>query len=79
MASWDRWRWSADGRVVAVGGPRSRSLLALLLLEAGRVVRAARLIDGLYGEDPPGDAANALQYQVSGCAAGCGTRVIPAA
>jgi predicted ATPase/DNA-binding SARP family transcriptional activator len=56
---------SAEGRVVAVGGPQSRSLLALLLLEAGRVVSAARLIDGLYGENPPGDAANALQSQVS--------------
>jgi DNA-binding SARP family transcriptional activator len=56
---------SADGSVVAVGGPRSRSLLALLLLEAGRVVSAARLIDGLYGQNPPGDAANALQSQVS--------------
>ncbi|GLZ30026.1 SARP family transcriptional regulator [Lentzea sp. NBRC 105346] len=55
---------SADGPV-ALGGPRPRSLLALLLLEAGHVVPTDRLIDGLYGEDPPGDAANALQGQVS--------------
>ncbi|MGC4850355.1 BTAD domain-containing putative transcriptional regulator [Micromonospora sp. DT15] len=55
----------ADGREVPVGGPRLRALLALLLLNAGRVVSADRLIDGLYGEHPPRGAANALQSQVS--------------
>ncbi|MEV5207350.1 BTAD domain-containing putative transcriptional regulator [Micromonospora sp. NPDC053740] len=55
----------ADGREVPVGGPRLRALLALLLLDAGRVVSADRLIDGLYGEHPPRSAANALQSQVS--------------
>ncbi|MEV0582474.1 BTAD domain-containing putative transcriptional regulator [Nonomuraea sp. NPDC050310] len=48
-----------------VGGPRVRALLVLLALEAGRIVPADRLIDGLYGERPPEDAANALQSQVS--------------
>ncbi|MEV1024017.1 BTAD domain-containing putative transcriptional regulator [Streptomyces sp. NPDC050264] len=47
------------------GGPRPRALLTVLLLEAGRAVSAERLIDGLYGEDPPANAANALQSQVS--------------
>lgn len=55
----------ADGTAVAVGGPRVRSLLALLLLNAGRIVPTQTLVDGLYGEAPPGDAANALQSQVS--------------
>ncbi|MBM7491258.1 putative ATPase [Micromonospora luteifusca] len=55
----------ADGREVPVGGPRLRALLALLLIDAGRVVSAERLIDGLYGEHPPRGAANALQSQVS--------------
>ncbi|MDI2130593.1 BTAD domain-containing putative transcriptional regulator [Yinghuangia seranimata] len=54
-----------DGTPVAVGGPRVRSLLALLLLDPGRIVPTETLVDGLYGEDPPGDAANALQSQVS--------------
>ncbi|MCW2920062.1 MAG: protein kinase [Actinomycetia bacterium] len=54
-----------DGSLVAVGGPRVRSLLALLLLNAGRMVTAETLIDGLYGENPPDGAANALQSQVS--------------
>jgi predicted ATPase/DNA-binding SARP family transcriptional activator len=48
-----------------VGGPRARSLLALLLLNAGQIVSTERLIDGLYGEDPPSGAANPLQSQVS--------------
>ncbi|MFA1551801.1 BTAD domain-containing putative transcriptional regulator [Actinomadura chokoriensis] len=51
--------------VVVVGGPTVRALLAMLLLEAGRPVPNERLIDGLYGEDPPSGAANALQSQVS--------------
>ncbi|MER6667031.1 BTAD domain-containing putative transcriptional regulator [Amycolatopsis japonica] len=54
-----------DGTTVPVGGPRVRTLFALLALEAGRVVPAERLIDGLYGEQPPDGVANALQSQVS--------------
>lgn len=57
--------WNTDGGAVAVGGPRRRALLALLLLDAGRVVTPERLIDGLYGENPPAGVANALQSQVS--------------
>ncbi|WP_203863381.1 AfsR/SARP family transcriptional regulator, partial [Planobispora rosea] len=53
------------GRSVAVGGPRLRALLAMLLLDAGRVVAAERLVNGLYGDEPPANAANALQAQVS--------------
>jgi predicted ATPase/DNA-binding SARP family transcriptional activator len=56
---------AADGTPVAVDGPRPRALLALLLLDAGHVVSTDRLIDGLYGEEPPKEAANALQAQVS--------------
>ncbi|WIX80521.1 BTAD domain-containing putative transcriptional regulator [Amycolatopsis carbonis] len=57
--------WDAAGEPVVVGGPRVRALLAQLALEAGRFVPAERLIDGLYGEEPPDGAANALQSQVS--------------
>ncbi|WP_405786079.1 MULTISPECIES: AfsR/SARP family transcriptional regulator [unclassified Streptomyces] len=55
----------ADGAEVALGGPRRRALLALLLLDAGRVVTVERLIDGLYGEEPPAGVGNAVQSQVS--------------
>jgi predicted ATPase/DNA-binding SARP family transcriptional activator len=61
-----------DGSVVAVGGPQVRALLALLSLDAGRVVTTRRLIDGLYGHHPPADAAHALQSQVSRLRRGLG-------
>ncbi len=54
-----------DGSPFPVGGPQVRALLAALALDAGRVVRRERLIDELYGEEPPGDAGHALQSQVS--------------
>ncbi len=52
------------GAVIALAAPRQRALLAMLALEAGRIVGHARLVDGLYPE-PPAGAANALQSQVS--------------
>ncbi|MEV6941211.1 BTAD domain-containing putative transcriptional regulator [Streptomyces sp. NPDC051172] len=54
-----------DGAPVDPGGPRPRTLLTLLLLDAGRSVSTDRLIDGLYGAEPPAGAANALQSQIS--------------
>ncbi|MFI6631551.1 BTAD domain-containing putative transcriptional regulator [Nonomuraea fuscirosea] len=53
------------GDPLAVGGPRPRALLAMLLLDAGRLVSIDRLIDGQYGDRPPSGAANAVQAQVS--------------
>ncbi|WP_412540369.1 BTAD domain-containing putative transcriptional regulator [Longispora sp. K20-0274] len=61
-----------DGTPAPVGGPRVRALLALLLLDAGRLVPTERLVDGLYGEQPPAGAANALQSQVSRLRRGLG-------
>ncbi|GGL15649.1 SARP family transcriptional regulator [Sphaerisporangium melleum] len=53
------------GEPIPVAGPRPRALLALLLLDAGRPVSVARLIDGQYGDRPPADAAGAVQAHVS--------------
>ncbi|WP_307814080.1 BTAD domain-containing putative transcriptional regulator [Streptomyces sp. N35] len=50
---------------VEIGGARLRMLLARLALEGGRPVSADGLVDGLWGEQPPADAANALQALVS--------------
>ncbi|MFE6822089.1 BTAD domain-containing putative transcriptional regulator [Streptomyces sp. NPDC057690] len=50
---------------VGVGGVRLRMLLARLALEEGRAVSVDSLVDGLWGEEPPADAANALQALVS--------------
>ncbi|MGN9782135.1 BTAD domain-containing putative transcriptional regulator [Nonomuraea sp. ZG12] len=54
-----------SGAPVALGGPRVRALLALLALEADRIVGSDRLVDVLYGTRPPDGVANALQSQVS--------------
>ena len=48
-----------------VGRGKQRALLAVLALNAGRVVSAERLIDELWGEEPPATAATALQVYVS--------------
>ncbi|MFJ8310528.1 MULTISPECIES: BTAD domain-containing putative transcriptional regulator [unclassified Streptomyces] len=54
-----------EGPEAVPAGARQRSLLAFLLLNAGRTVPAGRLADVLYGEEPPAGAAGALQSQVS--------------
>ncbi|MDA1361217.1 BTAD domain-containing putative transcriptional regulator [Glycomyces luteolus] len=48
-----------------VPGARSRALLAALALEPGRIVPRTRLVDWIWGEEPPSDEANALQVLVS--------------
>ncbi|MEU7941358.1 AfsR/SARP family transcriptional regulator [Microbispora bryophytorum] len=53
-----------DGAPVAVAGTRVRALLALLALRPGRLVPANRLVDALWEDDPPANAANALQTLV---------------
>jgi DNA-binding SARP family transcriptional activator len=55
----------AEGRPLELGGQKQRALLALLLLEANRVVSSERLIEALWEEEPPETAAKALQVYVS--------------
>ena len=50
---------------VPVGGTKERALLAVLLIHAGEVVSADRLIDELWGSDLPASPSNALQVVVS--------------
>jgi predicted ATPase/DNA-binding SARP family transcriptional activator len=54
-----------DGVVADVPGARLRGLLIALALEAGHVVPKATLVDWIWGERPPSDAANALQRLAS--------------
>jgi WD40 repeat protein/DNA-binding SARP family transcriptional activator len=56
---------SADHEHVPLGGPKPRALLAMLALEAGSTVPAERLIDGLWGDEPPATAAKMVQLYVS--------------
>jgi len=53
------------GRAVDLGGPKPRALLAILLLHAGGVVSADRLLDELWGETPPRTANHLLHVYVS--------------
>ena len=54
-----------DGVAADVPGARLRALLIALALEPGHVVPKAALIDWIWGESPPSEAANALQRLVS--------------
>ena len=54
-----------DGRILDLGGPKQRALLAALLLRANEVVSQDALIDDLWGESPPTTAAKTLQAYVS--------------
>ncbi|MFE3592906.1 BTAD domain-containing putative transcriptional regulator [Streptomyces niveus] len=51
--------------VVRVPEAKVRALLAVLLTHEGRPVRPDRLVDDLWGAEPPGKPANALQGKVS--------------
>ena len=55
----------ADGQRLALGGPKQRALLAILLLSADRVVSRDRLIEELWADDPPAAARHALEVNVS--------------
>ncbi|NUS91956.1 MAG: AfsR/SARP family transcriptional regulator [Nocardia sp.] len=54
-----------DGGSIEVPGVRLRALLIALALEPGRAVAKSTLVDWIWGEQPPADAANALQALVS--------------
>ena len=54
-----------DGRELPLGGTKQRALLALLLLQRNEVVSTDRLIDGLWGEQPPATALKVVHTYVS--------------
>jgi predicted ATPase/DNA-binding SARP family transcriptional activator len=54
------------GVSLPLGGPKQRALLAVLVLDANRVISRERAIDSLWADDPPGRAVNALQVMVHG-------------
>jgi DNA-binding SARP family transcriptional activator/streptogramin lyase len=55
-----------DGVELDLGPRKQRAVLALLLLNANRVVSTERLIDDLWGDSPPGTARATLQVYVAG-------------
>jgi DNA-binding SARP family transcriptional activator len=66
-----------DGDVpLALGGPKQRALLALLLTRAGEVVPRERLIDELWAGAPPASADSVLQTYLSHLRKAIGREVI---
>ncbi len=53
------------GEPVALGGLRQRALLAILALHSGEVVATERIIDELWGENPPSSPTHTIQVFVS--------------
>src|SRR4051794_3459729 len=53
------------GQRLALAGVKQRALLAMLALEPNRAVALERLVDGLWGEQPPASAAKNVQLYVS--------------
>lgn len=56
--------WAA-GKQYELGSTKERCLLAVLLLAAGRPVSAEALVDRVWGENPPAEAAQSLHAYVS--------------
>ena len=53
-----------EGGAIALGGSKQRALLALLLLHVNETLSTDRLIDELWGERPPANAAKTVQMQI---------------
>ncbi|RZS33987.1 DNA-binding SARP family transcriptional activator [Herbihabitans rhizosphaerae] len=58
-------RVTRDGEPVELGAPQARAVLAVLVLHAGRVISAERLIDEVWGASPPPSARVQLQGLIS--------------
>jgi DNA-binding SARP family transcriptional activator len=54
----------ARGRRLVVSGQKRPALLATLVVRAGRIVSMDRLIQEIWGDDQPSNAANALQAHI---------------
>ena len=55
---------SLNGGRISVGGRKQRTLLAVLLLHANRVVSRGELVQALWGEHPPPSVAESLDAYV---------------
>ncbi len=55
----------AGGRRLPLGGPCEQKVLAVLLLDANRVVPVTRLVDALWGDDPSATAVKQARNAVS--------------
>src|SRR5215213_7184536 len=54
-----------NGSPVGLAGPKQRAVLSMLALNANATVSLERLVEGLWGEEPPSSAAKMVQQYVS--------------
>ena len=57
---------SHGGQRIDIGPRMPRAVMAMLLMNVNRVVSLDRLIDNLWGDEPPATATKALQVYISG-------------
>ena len=66
----------SNGVDVRLGGPKQRTVLALLTAEVGKPVSVETLIDGVWGDDPTAGARSTLQTYVSNLRAAIGDVIV---
>lgn len=54
-----------DGEALNLGAPKQRVVLAALLADRGRAISSDRLIDAVWGDNPPASALTSLQAYIS--------------
>ena len=54
-----------DGRSIPLGGAKQRAIMALLLLRANEVVPIDRIVDEVWGDEPPRSARHTIEGYVS--------------
>src|SRR2546421_6408223 len=57
--------WRRDGSVVDLGARKQRTVLATLLLHAGRPVPLETLVDNVWDERPPAEARNVVYAHIA--------------
>ena len=70
---------TAGGEDLALGGPKQRTVLALLVAAAGNPVSIDALISGVYGDDAGGGARRTIHTYVSNLRGAVGDAVIRSA
>src|SRR5262245_24787025 len=66
----------SENGLLPLGGARQRAVLAALVLQPNEVVARARLMEAVWGEEPPETAASALQGYVSALRKALGSEAI---
>jgi WD40 repeat protein/serine/threonine protein kinase/DNA-binding SARP family transcriptional activator len=66
----------SNGAGVRLGGPKQRTVLALLAAEVGKPVSVDTLVDGVWGDEPTAGARSTLQTYVSNLRAAIGDVIV---